>query len=420
LERGLQRPIVALPEHHTIQARLGSQTRHVGALDGSDQQLFAYVAHPDYGVGIWGRLYTEIDVQQGGAETYRDGPISAGAWSAEELLMYHHTITLPDRQTTMRWRNDLHAIRQVLSNTRVTDPPIFSKLPERIAVRAEAARERATGEWLALGAAVIHQLAPDDLLLKDGRFNCQMEMSASWVDQLGRRAARNGVRLVAVVKSGMLYQEVYPIVQEIASITNRAFWFVVPATLIQDAYANDKYPERKTLMLGGRDEKDLAGIGALWTAFCPDPANFRTFAIIEFNLYNLHHYRALARTPLSLRQWHTEIIGGQSQHSQSGQVKGRVIPRVEVTDVAIHADHDMSQLVEPTLAELLWLCEQEVAHFGYPNLLGLAHRDVVLTKRKVDQLRKRFREILADSDRILDELVDQQFIETPHKFHNIE
>jgi hypothetical protein len=190
------------------------------------------------------------------------------------------------------------------------------------------------------------------------------------------------------------------------------FWFVVPPELIEHAYANETYI-RKTLMLGGRDHYDLAGIGALWTAFCPDPRNFRTFVVVEFNVYDLWYYHDLAREPLTLREWQTRI------EDRSSAVTSRGGQHVKVTDLKVHTERDLGELVQPTLSELLWLCEQEVAHFGYPNLLGIAHRDVVLTKRKVDHLRRRYREILSHSDRILQELTDQDFIETPHKLHNI-
>jgi hypothetical protein len=411
LDQALEPKSIVIPDYHTLRPRLGAATRHVGALDGSDQQLFAYIAHQDFGVGIWGTLYCEINVRSPGEETYRDGPVSAGVWSEDELFMYHLTLALPDAPTTLRWRNDLYAIRQILSNTRVTEPPLFSRQPERVAARAEAARERATGEWLALHSAVVHQLAPGDLLLKDGRLNCQMEMSSSWVDQLGRHAARNGVRLVGIVKAGLFYQAMYPIVQAIAARTTEAFWFLAPGEFITQAYHNEKYPERKTLMLGGRDERDLAGIGGLWAVLCPDASNFRTFVIVEFNLYDLFHYCALAREPRSLREWQAQLDGVDA---------GRLVPKVEVPMVHINVGVDVGQLIEPTLAEILWLCEQEVGHFGYPNLLGTAHRDVVLTNRKVEQIRKRFRSILADSDRILSELVAQDVFETPHKLHNID
>ncbi len=416
LDQGLERPPIRLPEYTTLVPGLLSTTRHIGALDGSDQQLFAHIANPQFGVGIWATLYCEIDARHPDQETYRDGPVSAGAWSEDELLDYHLTMTLPNREVTRQWQNDLFAVRQVLSHTRPTDPPLFSATSGQPNVRGEAARERATGEWLALQAAVTHQLAPGDLLLRDGRFGCQVEMAAHWVDALGRRAARNRVRAVAVVKSGLLYQLVYPAVEAIAARTERPFYFVVPAGMIEEAYANEKQPLRKTLMLGGRDNYDLAGIGALWTVFCPDPHDFRTFVIIEFNLYDLWRYRDLARTPETLREWHARLLRQDGFIDRPPQSHGA---HIHVTDLLMHPEHDLVELVEPTLKEILWLCEQELAHFGYPNLLGIAHRDVVLTKRKVEHLRRRYREILADSDRILRELVDQDFLEMPHKSHNI-
>lgn len=166
-------------------------------------------------------------------------------------------------------------------------------------------------------------------------------------------------------------------------------------------------------MLGGRDHTDLAGIGALWTVFCPDPQDVSTFVIVEFNLYDLYYYRDLAREPMDVRAWHLDKLGGAAHRTPQG------IPHVWVTDLKIHPEHDLERLVEPTLAELLWLCEREVGHFGYPNLLGLAHRDVVLTRQKAALLRQRYREILSWSDAILRDLTPNDFPESPHKLHNI-
>ena len=410
LEEGLEQPIVALPSYRTLQPKLLASTRSVGALDGSDQQMFAARANPELGIGIWSRLYVELDVLKAEHEIYRDGPPSFGPWSDDDLLFYHLTFHLPNEQKNRHFRNDYHAIRQILSSARATDPPLLQQGSGKKggSVREEAAKERATGEWLAFRSVLTHQLGEGSLLLKDGRFNCQIEQAASWVDQTGRIATRNRVRAVAVVKSGAVYARIYHIVQAIAKQAGQPFYFRLSSELIEASYANETYPTRKTLMLGGRDHTDLGGIGALWVAFCPDPANFTTFVVLEFNVYDLYYYKELARVPMMLRDWHTKHIGGQTH-------KGHVY----VTDVVVHEERDIEDLVEPTLRELLWLCEKEIGRFGYPNLLGIAHHDVVLTRRKVELLRKRYMELLADSDKILEELIGKDFVEDPHKLHGI-
>ncbi len=113
-----------------------------------------------------------------------------------------------------------------------------------------------------------------------------------------------------------------------------------------------------------------------------------------------------------MRNWHIHHLSGPTHATATG------IPHIHTTDLLVH-NADLEQLVEPTLSEILWLCEKEIGHFGYPNLLGIAHRDVVLTKKKVDLLRKRYMEILAHSDIVLSDLVSNDFLETPHKLHNI-
>jgi hypothetical protein len=316
LEEGLDQPIVSIPSYRTIHSRILPSTHHVGALDGSDQQMFAVKANQELGIGVWARLYVEYDLQQPESEIYRDGPPSSGPWSDNDLLFYHLTINLPNREKNRHFRNDYYAIKQILSSARATEPPLLKvgKAPRSEGVREEAAKERATGEWLALRSAIVHQLAPHDLFLKDGRFNCQIEQAASWVDQTGRIAARNCVRTVAVVKAGAIYERVFHIVQAIAKQTVRAFYFPLPQELIEDSYYNEIYPTRKTLMVGGKDHTDLAGIGALWVAFCPDPHDFTSFVILEFNLYDLYFYKELARTPMTLREWHREIL--LDQHTE--------------------------------------------------------------------------------------------------------
>lgn len=411
LEEGLEQPISVLPPYRTIRPQLLSSTRHVGALDGSDQQMFAAKANEELGIGIWARLYVEYDIQQPEREIYRDGPPSSGPWSENDLLFYQLTIQLPNRDKNQHFRNDYYSIKQILSSARAAEPPIFSvgNGQRGQSVREEAAKERATGEWLALRSALIHQLAPHDLLLKDGRFNCQLEQAASWVDQTGRIAARNRVRVVAVVKSGSVYERVFHLVQAIAKQTDRPFYFPLAEELIEESYHNENYPTRKTLMVGGKDHTDLAGIGALWVAFCPDPHDFTTFVILEFNLYDLYFYRELARTPMTLREWHAEHLAAPTPHGR----------HIHVTDLKIHEERDFEDMVEPTISEILWLCEREIGRFGYPNLLGIAHHDVVLTRKKVELLRKRYLELLVESDAVIDELIGKDFVESPHKLHNI-
>ncbi|MBN3895233.1 MAG: hypothetical protein HWQ41_08180 [Nostoc sp. NOS(2021)] len=410
-EAGMDRPLpTTLPPHKTVEPHIYPSTSYIAALDGTDQQMFFLPYSPDQGIAAWGVLYVELDTQHPHEEPYRDGP-SGGFLITEDLFYYHLTMDLPNREESRRFRNDFYAIRQTLSSARPTEPPLLNpKFNNKKGVRTLAAVERATGEWLSLRAAITHQLAPGSLVLKDGRFNCQIEQAASWVDELGRTSVRNDVRCVAVVKSGSVYSALFPIVREIAKKTDRAFYFLIPSEIIEESYANDKY-KRKTLMLGGKDHTDLAGIGALWTAFCPDPKNFTTFVILEFNLYDLHHYKRLAYEPQSLRKWQKDILKAKVDESD-------LTNTIHVTDLVID-DKDIERLVEPTIRELLWLCEQEVSHFGYPNLLGIAHKEVILTSEKINIIRQKYREAFANSNELLNELFDNTLDITAHKLHNI-
>ncbi|MCC5644251.1 hypothetical protein LC607_15110 [Nostoc sp. CHAB 5824] len=410
-EAGMDRPLPAtLPPHKTVEPHIYPSTYYIAALDGTDQQMFFLPYSPDQGIAAWGVLYVELDTQYPHQEPYRDGP-SGGFLITEDLFYYHLTMDLPNREESRRFRNDFYAIRQTLSSARPTEPPLLNpKFNNKKGVRTLAAVERATGEWLSLRAAITHQLAPGSLVLKDGRFNCQIEQAASWVDELGRTSVRNDVRCVAVVKSGSVYSALFPIVREIAKKADRAFYFLIPSEIIEESYANDKY-KRKTLMLGGKDHTDLAGIGALWTAFCPDPKNFTTFVILEFNLYDLHHYKRLAYEPQSLRKWQKDILKAKVNESDMTNI-------IHVNDLVLD-DKDIERLVEPTIRELLWLCEQEVSQFGYPNLLGIAHKEVILTSEKINIIRQRYREAFATSNELLNELFDNSLDITAHKLHNI-
>lgn len=411
-EAGMNRPLPAtLPKHRTVKPHIYPSTSYIAALDGTDQQMFFLPYDPDQGIAAWGVLYVEIDTENPHQEPHRDGP-SGGFLITEDLFYYHLTMDLPNREKSRCFRNDFHAIRQTLSSARPTEPPLLNpKFNNKKGVRTLAAVERATGEWLSLRAAITHQLAPGSLVLKDGRFNCQVEQAASWVDELGRTAVRNDVRCVAVVKSGSVYSALSPIVREMAKKTDRAFYFLIPSEIIEESYANDIYTKRKTLMVGGKDHTDLAGIGALWTAFCPDPKNFTTFVILEFNLYDLYHYKPLAYQPQSLRKWHQEILKAKV-HDSDG------VNTIHVTDLVID-EKDIQSLVEPTIKELLWLCEQDVSQFGYPNVLAIAHKEVILTSEKIDIIRQRYREEFAKSDEILIELFNSPLDVTAHKLHNI-
>src|SRR5579872_7324733 len=88
LEEGLEQPMGLIPAYRTLRPRLLPSTRHVGALDGSDQQMFAAKANEELGIGVWVRLYVEYDVRQPESEIYRDGPPSSGPWSDSDLLFY--------------------------------------------------------------------------------------------------------------------------------------------------------------------------------------------------------------------------------------------------------------------------------------------------------------------------------------------
>lgn len=415
IEAGLGRRTGVVPPYRTLAPLLRGSTTAIGALDGSDQQLYALLSDIDKGIGVWATAYCEIDPHDPDTTKgyYRDGPASAGPWSPEEFLSYHLTFALPDRDINRRLFNDVYTTRQMLSNTRPSVPPIFNPAMQPEGARREAAKQRATGEWLALRSAVIQQAPDGALILKDGRLNSQIEQAAHWVDQTGRMARRNAVRTVGIVKGGALYQAMNSTVEAIAAGTDRPFYFTIPPELTLEAYEIEYRPVRKTLMIGGKDHTDLGGIGALWTVFCPDPARWRSFVIVEFNLYDLYHYRDLAREPLTLRQWQAAHFPYSVHRTPKG------IEHVYVTDLAVDEEHDVGELVEGTLAEILWLCEQEIARFGYPNLLGAAHHDVALTTRKVKLLRQRFEEIWAQSDRLLQELVPNEFVEAPHKLHNI-
>ena len=344
VEAGMKQPLPAqIPEYKTITASLRTSTNNVAALDGTDQNLFSLKYNPDQGIAVWAVLYVEAAIKEQNSPIYREGAL--GTWFTEDLFYYHLTLHLPNQEQNRRFRNDFHATRQTLSASRPTEPPIFKpKGPKFSGVRTIAAVERANGEWQSLRAAITHQLAPGDLILKDGRFGCQIEQSASWVDQMGRDAARNNVRCVAIVKSGTLYNRLIHIIREISRRTQCPFYFIIPPKIIEDSYANDNYPDRKTLMVGGKDHTDLAGIGGLWTAFCPDPINYETFVIVEFNLYDMHHYSSLAELPQSLRKWHIEKLNGKYRPTKSGK------QRIHVYHLAIDWDKDISLLVEPTRA----------------------------------------------------------------------
>ncbi|ACK70313.1 hypothetical protein PCC7424_1881 [Gloeothece citriformis PCC 7424] len=415
IEKGLKKPDIKLPTYRTVKPKIRPSTQRIGALDGSDQQIFSVRGLDELGVAAWATLYIEADLNKPHDPPYRSGPASSGPWTKEELIYFHLTIELHDEEANRKLRNDYYSWRQILTNSRPTVPPIFKENQERKIkpVRVQAAIERATGEWLALQKAITRHLPPQSLILTDGRFNCQLEMAASFVDQLGRRAERNQIRAVAVVKAGLLYDKVSDYVYEIATEkTNKPFYFLIPHELIEECYGkNEKNPVRKTLMVGGKDHTDLAGIGSLWVVFCPDPSNYQCFVILEFNLYNLAHYKALAWQPIDFRQWHTQKLGGAS-HSHD---------QIWVTDLRIDEEQDLGDLVEPTIEEILWLCESEIRHFGYPNLLGIAHKEVVLNTQRVKLLRDRYMEVFAHSNEILRKLVGDDYIkETPHKIHNID
>lgn len=265
VEAGMERPLPAImPQPYSVEPHIYPTTSYIAALDGTDQQMFYLPYSPEQGIAAWGVLYVEVDPRYPSDGIHRDGP-NGGFLVTEDLFYYHLTMDLPNRQESRRFRNDFYAIRQTLSSARPTEPPLLNpKFNNKKGVRPLAAVERATGEWLSLRAAVTHQLAPGSLVLKDGRFNCQIEQAASWVDELGRCAARNDVRCVAVVKSGEVYSALSPTVQALAKKTDRGFYFIIPPGIILESYANDKY-DRKTLMVGGKDHTDLAGLGALWT-----------------------------------------------------------------------------------------------------------------------------------------------------------
>lgn len=157
VEAGMQRSLPEkLPEYRTVEARLNPNTTYIAALDGTDQQIFYLPYDRNRGIAAWGVLYVECDPKNPQA-IHRDGP-NGGSFITEDLFYYHLTMDLPDNEQNKRFRNDFYAIRQALSSTRPTEPPLLNPdFDPKKGARQIAAVERATGEWIAFRSAITHQ-----------------------------------------------------------------------------------------------------------------------------------------------------------------------------------------------------------------------------------------------------------------------
>ncbi|MEM6379208.1 MAG: hypothetical protein AAF705_13425, partial [Bacteroidota bacterium] len=266
---------------------------YIGGIDSSDNLLLNIPDHP--GAAIAGYSFSLVISNAEGSKLLERKQLSESPSDdfIEDLqIELVHNVPLKDHQRLARISD--YQFRSITPMPRMASPYNFDEIMPELKVRLMAARNRELTERQAIMNALYQpELVSDDirmnLLLKDGRLSSQ-NVQPGFMDEIGRSAVEQGVRLVGFVKMGtLLWSSLYPYHSEIYKNLNRPYWSLIPPSTIIDAYAHGQY-ETKTLRLGASENRSLGGIGGAWVMYGNGP---RSLYLLEFNVYDLQAYKHL-------------------------------------------------------------------------------------------------------------------------------
>lgn len=188
---------------------------NVAGIDSSDNLLLSIPGQP--GAGVAGYSFgLSICGPDGKERAWQDRSVERESERAPENLEIALVYNIPTRQERRLLSMADYQFRSLTTVAGGKSPYEDTENPPEFKLRLAAARSREITERRAVRTFLNQQGVQAPLFLKDGRLSSQ-SCSTRYMDDLGRLAARRGVRLVGVVKQGTrLWDELYPYHLEIS------------------------------------------------------------------------------------------------------------------------------------------------------------------------------------------------------------
>lgn len=216
---------------------------------------------------------------------------------------------------------------------------------------------------------------PGLLFMKDGRLNAQSFPGPRAYDLLYRCMAARFVRGVGIAKSGKVLEVVRPYARAIRKeVGDQPFAFPILEEHLETAYTGPRSRPglRKTLRHGSSSQA-VGGVGAVRFALS---ILGNELCLVEFNLYDLEHFRPLVISGRSLEQWAHETFEPEKKAIYSWDVLRFVTER------------DWEQLFVPTLEEIVYAAYTDTEIGLYPRALANVHNRVKLRQADVESTRR--------------------------------
>ena len=217
---------------------------------------------------------------------------------------------------------------------------------------------------------------PELLFMKDGRLNAQAFPGPRAYDQLYRRMAARFIPGVGMAKSGKALDVVRPYARAIRKqVGDRPFAIPIFKAHLDMAYQGPRSnPHLRKTLRHGSSSQALGGVGAVRFALS---VSGDELCLVEFNLYDLEHFRPLVISGHTLEQWAQETYGSEKRAIYSWDILRFVTER------------DWEQLFVPTLEQIVYAAYTDTEIGLYPRALANVHNRVKLRRADLESTRRR-------------------------------
>lgn len=349
--------------------------RLVAGIDSSDNLLLNIPNHP--GAAIAGYSFSLVVTDPDGILRFVSDRMfeNASQEYSEPLeisLIYSNPVPVEGRKLHIAD----YQLRTIINTPSSRSPYNLDELLPEFKVRMVAARHRETTERKAIRTSLFQSELDYELLLKDGRHSSQ-NVSPRYSDDVGRRAIERKVRYVGVVKQGtLLWTILFPYHTQLFQKKGGAYWAIIAPSLILQAYSSTQ-ADNKTLRLGASENQSLGGIGGAWILY---GNSYRSFYILEFNIYDLIEFKALVKTGMPLDIYMKRKYGRDKTY-----VAAKYDQEIFGTQRLI-TQQDLEELVIPTISEIHYLTQISQLSPGYPIVLADAHHRCKITSERKKRL----------------------------------
>lgn len=217
---------------------------------------------------------------------------------------------------------------------------------------------------------------PGLMFMKDGRLNAQNFPGPRAYDLLYRHMAARFVRGIGIAKSGKVLDVTRPYARAIRKqVGDLPFAFPILREHLEEAHPGPRSKPglRKTVRHGSSGQA-LGGVGAVRFGLSTWGDEL---CLVEFNLYDLGHFRSLVISGHTLEQWAQETFGPDKRAVYSWDI----LPFV--------TEQDFEQLILPTLEEIVFAAYTDTEIGLYPRALANVHNRVKLRRADVESTRRR-------------------------------